>query len=98
VLFVFQPAEEGAPPGEEGGASIMLKQGIFEQYKPEVAIGWHAGPRSTPARSLSQRPFMAGSQAWKAVVNGRQTHGSRPWQGIDPIVVAAQIINGLQTW
>jgi len=98
VLFVFQPAEEGAPPGEEGGASIMLKQGIFERYKPEVAIGWHAWASiNTGTIGYRSGPFMAGSQAWKAVVTGRQTHGSRPWQGIDPIVVAAQIINGLQT-
>ena len=98
VLFVFQPAEEGAPPGEEGGASIMLKQGLFDRYKPEVAIGWHAWASiNTGTIGYRSGPFMAGSQAWKAVVNGRQTHGSRPWQGIDPIVIAAQIVNALQT-
>ncbi|HET7812690.1 MAG TPA: amidohydrolase [Steroidobacteraceae bacterium] len=98
VLFVFQPAEEGAPPGEEGGASLMLRAGIFKRYKPEVAFGWHAWA-SLPTGIIGYRsgPFMARSQAWSAVVSGRQTHGSRPWQGIDPIVVAVQIVNGLQT-
>jgi amidohydrolase len=95
---VFQPAEEGAPPGEGGGASLMLKEGIFQKYKPEVAIGWHAwASLNTGIIGYRAGPFMAGSQAWKAVVSGKQTHGSRPWQGIDPIVIAAQIVNGLQT-
>jgi amidohydrolase len=98
VLFVFQPAEEGAPPGEVGGASEMLKAGVFARYKPEVAFGWHAwASLNTGIIGYRSGPFMAGSQAWKAVVAGKQTHGSRPWQGIDPVVTAAQIINGLQT-
>jgi amidohydrolase len=98
ILFVFQPAEEGAPPGEEGGASIMLREGIFERYQPEVAFGWHAwASLNTGTIGFRYGPFMAGSQAWKAEVRGRQTHGSRPWQGVDPIVTAAQIVNGLQT-
>jgi amidohydrolase len=98
VLFVFQPAEEGAPPGEVGGASEMLKAGVFTKFKPEVAFGWHAwASLNTGIIGYRSGPFMAGSQAWKAVVAGKQTHGSRPWQGIDPIVTAAQIINGLQT-
>ena len=98
VLFVFQPAEEGAPPGEEGGASAMLKEGIFQKYKPEVVIGWHAWASiNTGIIGYRSGPFMAASQAWKTVVSGKQTHGSRPWQGVDPIVTAAQIINGLPT-
>jgi amidohydrolase len=98
VLFVFQPAEEGAPPGETGGASEMLKAGVFDKYKPEIALGWHAwASLNTGIIGYRSGPFMAGSQAWKAVVSGKQTHGSRPWQGVDPIVTAAQIINGLQT-
>ena len=98
VLFVFQPAEEGAPPGEVGGASEMLKAGIFEKYKPEVAIGLHVwASLNTGTIGYRSGPFMAGSQAWKVVVNGKQTHGSRPWQGVDPIVVSAQIINAMQT-
>jgi amidohydrolase len=98
VLFIFQPAEEGAPPGEVGGASEMLKAGIFEKYKPEAAFGLHVwASLTTGTIGYRAGPFMAGSQQWKAVVNGKQTHGSRPWQGIDPIVVAAQIVNALQT-
>ncbi|HLA72824.1 MAG TPA: amidohydrolase [Steroidobacteraceae bacterium] len=98
VLFVFQPAEEGVPPGQEGGASLMLKEGIFDRYKPEAMIGWHAWA-TLHVGEIGYRtgPFMADSNAWKIVVNGRQTHGSRPWRGVDPIVVAAQIINALQT-
>jgi amidohydrolase len=98
VLFVFQPAEEGVPPGQSGGASLMLKEGIFEKYKPSVAIGWHAWA-TLHAGEIGYRvgPFMADSNAWKIVVNGRQTHGSRPWRGVDPIVVSAQIVNALQT-
>jgi amidohydrolase len=98
VLFVFQPAEEGAPPGEVGGASEMLKAGIFEKYKPEAAFGLHMwASLNTGIVGYRSGPFMAGSQAWKMVVNGKQTHGSRPWQGVDPIVVSAQIINAMQT-
>src|SRR5688572_28286153 len=75
VLFVFQPAEEGAPPGEVGGASEMLKAGIFARYKPEVAFGWHAwASLNTGIIGYRSGPFMAGSQAWKAVVSGKQTH------------------------
>jgi amidohydrolase len=98
VLFVFQPAEEGAPPGETGGASDMLKAGVFDKYKPEIMFGWHAwASLNTGTIGYRSGPFMAGSQAWKAVINGKQTHGSRPWQGVDPIVTAAQVVNGLQT-
>ncbi|HEU4780965.1 MAG TPA: amidohydrolase [Steroidobacteraceae bacterium] len=98
VMFIFQPAEEGAPPGEVGGASEMLKEGIFTKYKPEVAVGLHMwASLNTGIVGYRGGPFMAGSQAWKMVVNGKQTHGSRPWQGVDPIVVTAQIINAMQT-
>jgi len=98
VLFIFQPAEEGAPPGEVGGASEMLKAGIFEKYKPEVTIGLHMwASLNTGTIGYRSGPFMAGSQAWNIAVNGKQTHGSRPWQGVDPIVVAAQIVNAMQT-
>jgi amidohydrolase len=98
VLFIFQPAEEGAPPGEVGGASEMLKAGIFEKYKPEVAFGLHVwASLNTGTIGYRGGPFMAGSQQWKAVVKGKQTHGSRPWQGVDPIVVAAQIVSAMQT-
>jgi amidohydrolase len=95
---VFQPAEEGAPPGEVGGASEMLKAGIFEKYKPEVAFGLHAwAGMHTGEIGYRSGPLMADSNVWRVVVKGKQTHGSRPWNGVDPIVVAAQIVTGLQT-
>ena len=98
ILFVFQPAEEGAPAGEAGGASMMLKEGLFAKYAPEVMFAWHAwAPLNTGFIGYRSGPIMAGSQIWSAVVNGRQTHGARPWQGVDPVVTAAQIIGGLQT-
>jgi amidohydrolase len=98
ILFVFQPAEEGAPPGEVGGASEMLKAGIFEKYRPEVVFGLHMwASLNTGIIGYRGGPFMAGSQAWKVVVTGRQTHGSRPWQGVDPILVAAQIVTNMQS-
>jgi amidohydrolase len=98
VLFLFQPAEEGAPPGERGGASVMLEEGVFDRYKPEVVFGWHAWASiNTGTIGYRSGPLMAGSQIWGATINGRQTHGARPWQGVDPVVTAAQIVTGLQT-
>jgi amidohydrolase len=98
VLFIFQPAEEGAPAGEEGGAQLMLKQGLFDKYRPEVIFGMHvwAGWR---VGDIGYRagPLMAAVDSFSIVVTGRQAHGSRPWQSIDPIVASAQIINALQT-
>lgn len=98
VLFIFQPAEEGAPEGEKGGASLMLAEGLFDIARPEAAFGLHLhSSLQTGVIGYRPGPFMAGSDFFKIVVKGRQTHGSRPWGGVDPIVVAAQIINGLQT-
>lgn len=98
VLFVFQPAEEGAPEGEEGGAPLMLKEGLFEKYKPEAAFAFHT---STTLRTgevgYRSGPLRAASDAYRIVVTGRQTHGARPWQGVDPIVTSAQIVTALQT-
>lgn len=98
VLFIFQPAEEGAPDGEEGGAELMLKEGLFKKYKPAVAFGQHV-TSSLPSGVIGYRsgPLMASSDEFRIHVNGRQTHGSRPWGGVDPIVTAAQIIMGTQT-
>ena len=97
VSFVFQPAEEGAPEGEEGGARLMIKEGLWEKTKHPTAIfGLHTWPG--PAGSILYRsgPTMAASDTIKIVVKGKQTHGSQPWGGIDPIVVAAQIVQALQ--
>jgi amidohydrolase len=98
VLFVFQPAEEGAPPGEVGGASEMLKAGIFEKYRPDAVIGSHAwASLNTGDIGYRAGPLMADSNIWRIVVKGRQSHGSRPWNGVDPILVAAQIVTSLNT-
>ena len=98
VLFIFQPAEEGAPDGEEGGAELMLKEGLFKKYKPEVAFGQHVSS-SLPSGVIGYRsgPLMASSDEFRINVEGRQTHGSRPWGGVDPITAAAQIVMGTQT-
>ena len=92
VKFIFQPAEESL-----GGAAWMVADGVLENPKPSAIFGLHVWP--APLGSLSTRPggFMAASDALTIVVKGRQTHGSQPWSGVDPIVAAAQIVIGLQT-
>ena len=97
VSFVFQPAEEGAPEGEEGGAQLMIKEGLWATAKQPTAIfGLHTWPG--PAGTISYRsgPTMAAADTIKIIVKGKQTHGSQPWGGVDPIVVAAQIVQALQ--
>ena len=97
VKFIFQPAEEGAPAGEEGGADLMIREGVLENPIPDVIFGLHVFP--FPVRSISYRPgaLMASVDALHIIVRGRQTHGAVPWGGVDPIVVASQIVLGLQT-
>ncbi|MYF71306.1 MAG: amidohydrolase [Proteobacteria bacterium] len=98
VLFIFQPAEEGAPAGEEGGAELMLKEGLFERYRPDVVFGMHAFSNlNTGQIGYRAGAIMASADAFELTIRGRQTHGARPWDGVDPIVVAAQIITGVQT-
>ena len=96
IMFVFQPAEEGAPEGEEGGAELMLKEGIFKKYKPEVAFGLHI-TSSLNSGKIGYRsgPVMASADSFDITVNGKQTHGSAPWNGVDPISTAAQIVTGV---
>lgn len=98
IKFLFQPAEEGAPAGEEGGAELMVKQGVMENPKPDVVFGLHISSRAH-LNSINYRPggAMASSDVLKITVHGKQTHGASPWQGVDPVVVSAQIIMGLQT-
>ena len=97
VKFIFQPAEEGVPPGERGGAEMMIEQGVLENPKVDAIFGLHVFPY--PVGQIVYRPagIMASSDLLRIVVRGRQTHGALPWGGVDPIVVAAQIITGLQT-
>ncbi|MCC9137891.1 amidohydrolase [Pontibacter silvestris] len=99
VKFVFQPAEEGAPAGEEGGASLMIKEGVLDKGpKPEVIFGLHINSQ-TEVGTLKYKPggTMAAADRYVIKVKGKQVHGAYPWNGIDPVVVSAQIINGLQT-
>ncbi|WP_462157777.1 amidohydrolase [Pseudoalteromonas sp. GB56] len=97
VLFIFQPAEEGAPTGEEGGAELMLKEGLFAQ-KPEAVFGLHVTSSLNVGKvGLRSGPLMASADKFTIKVKGRQTHGSRPWNGVDPIVASSQIIMATQT-
>jgi amidohydrolase len=98
VLFIFQPAEEGPPEGEEGGAQLMLKEGLFDKWKPEAVFGLHVwAPLNAGQIGYRAGPLMAASDAFSIVVQGRQAHGSRPWNSVDPIVTSAQIVTALQT-
>jgi amidohydrolase len=98
VLLVFQPAEEGPPEGETGGARLMLQQGLFDIAKPEAMIGLHVmASLNSGVIGYKPGPLMAGSDAFSIKVTGTQTHGSRPWAGVDPISASGQIITGLQT-
>jgi len=98
VLFLFQPAEEGAPEGEEGGAALMLKQGVFDRYHPQAVFGLHV-VSALQVGQIGYRPgpMMAGADGYKILVQGRSSHGARPWEGVDPIVIAAQIVGAMQT-
>ncbi|MEQ8424412.1 MAG: amidohydrolase [Cyclobacteriaceae bacterium] len=98
IVFLFQPAEEGAPEGEEGGAALMIKEGALEDPKVDAAFGMHISSQ-TPVGTVTFKPegMLAAADMLKIKVKGVQAHGSAPWAGIDPIVVSAQIINGLQT-
>jgi len=98
VMFVFQPAEEGAPPGEEGGAPLMVKDGVFRDFKPDAVFGMHVVSSMTVG-SVGVRAggAMASSDTFRIVVHGRQSHGALPWNSIDPIVTAADIVSSAQT-
>lgn len=98
ILFIFQPAEEGAPEGEQGGASLMLKEGLFGEPKPEAIFGLHVSSTlNSGFIGYRSGPFMAASDSFRIEVIGRQSHGSRPWSGVDPIVAGSQIVMALQT-
>ncbi len=98
IVFIFQPAEEGAPPGEEGGAKLMIKEGLMDNPKIDVVFGLHISS-GLEVGKIRYKPggALAASDRFVIKVKGKQTHGSRPWAGIDPITVSAQIIMGLQT-
>ncbi len=97
ILLIFQPAEEGAPEGEEGGAELMLKQGLFEAEKPDAIFGMHVANFKNGQIWTKPGPIMASAEAFRITVQGKQTHGSRPWSGVDPIIAASDIATTLQT-
>ncbi len=98
VKFIFQPAEEGPPPGEEGGALLMVKEGVLTSPDVDAIFGLHINSQ-TPVGTVKYKPggSMASAQRFVINVKGKQTHGSQPWGGVDPILISAKIIDGLQT-
>jgi amidohydrolase len=98
VKFIFQPAEEGAPLGEEGGAELMMKEGVLQNPKVDVIFGLHVNSQ-TEVGTIKYRTggLMAGATDMKITVIGKPSHGSQPWSSVDPILVAAQIVNNLQS-
>ena len=98
VKFIFQPAEEGAPAGEEGGAELMVQEGVLENPKVDVIFGLHINSQ-TEVGKITYRPggTMAGVNDMKITIKGKSSHGAYPWSSVDPIVTSAQIINNLQT-
>ncbi len=98
VLLVFQPAEEGPPDGEEGGAPLMLKEGLFERYRPDAIVGLHVFSSLNAGRvGVRGGPTMAEASWFTITVRGAQTHGAKPWAGVDPITAAAHVVTGLQS-
>jgi amidohydrolase len=98
VKFIFQPAEEGSPPGERGGATLMIEQGVLENPRPEVIFGLHTkASLDVGVIGYTPGPALAATDQFRAVIRGRQAHGSSPHLSIDPVVTAAQAIVALQT-
>jgi amidohydrolase len=98
VKFIFQPAEEGAPRGEEGGAELMIREGVLNDPDVDAIFGLHISQGDAVAQaSYRPRGAMASAQSFEIRVQGRQTHGAQPWAGVDPIVVGAHIVTALQT-
>lgn len=98
VKFIFQPAEEGAPPGERGGATVMIEQGVLENPKPEAIFGLHTKAQlDVGVIGYTPGPALAAVDQFRAVIRGRQAHGAAPHLSVDPIVTAAQAILALQT-
>ena len=97
VMLIFQPAEEGPPAGEEGGAPLMVRDGVFKDFKPDAIFGMHVrSALAVGTVGVMAGGEMASSDTFRIVVHGRQSHGATPWQGIDPIVTAAQIVTSAQ--
>lgn len=98
ILFIFQPAEEGAPPGEPlGGAALMIKEGVFQNPRPEAIFGLHVVPGKPGTLFYRPQGFMAASDRVDITLKGKQTHGAWPWRGVDVIAVAGQVIETVNT-
>lgn len=97
IKLIFQPAEEGAPVGEKGGASLMIEEGVLAEPAPGAIFGLHVWPLAVGTVGYRSGPTMASSDRLTLTVTGKQTHGAQPWGGVDPIVTSAEIILGLQT-
>lgn len=97
IKLIFQPAEEGPPPGEQGGAELMVKEGVLENPAVDAIFGLHVFPMSAGVIEYRPGPLMASADGFRVRITGKQTHGAVPWGGIDPIVVGAQIVMALQT-
>ena len=98
VVFVFQPAEEGPPPDEEGGASLMLEEGVFDDPRPEAVFGLHASAHVDVGKIVyTPGGALAAVDHFRATIHGRQAHGAAPHLSIDPVVMSAQVVTALQT-
>ena len=98
IVFLFQPAEEGAPPGEEGGAALMVKEGVFDRYHPTAVFGLHTfAQMETGKVGYTPGPAMAASDRFIVRIKGRQAHGASPQLAVDPVVIASQAVLALQT-
>jgi amidohydrolase len=98
VKFIFQPAEEGPPIGEEGGAPLMVKEGVLDNPKVDVVFGLHINAQTAVGQiKYREAGMMAASDWFTITIHGKQSHGAQPWLGIDPVVIGTQIIEGLQT-
>ena len=97
VKFIFQPSEEGAPLGERGGAVYMVEEGVMENPKVDAIFALHAWPGYVGTAQYRSGPIMAAAERMRITITGVQTHGAKPWGGVDPIVVSSQIIMSLQT-
>ena len=97
IMLIFQPAEEGPPEGENGGAKMMLEEGIFDRYKPEAIFGLHVGNGPNGYIGVTSGPAMAAAGTYRIKIKGVQAHGSRPWDSIDPVMATAELIQNLNT-
>jgi amidohydrolase len=97
IKLIFQPAEEGPPAGEQGGAELMVKEGVLENPRVDAIFGLHVFPLPVGSVDYRSGAIMASADSFTIRVKGRQTHGAMPWAGVDPVVIGSQIVMALQT-